>query len=224
MLLVLKALLFIVQSSFSHAIEVPTLGFAQRTWPRDPQEAMCQARAVLGTFPACEKRSPATPRSPRKPPAEGRFRASISGKKMHRFLTAVWEELGLGVPLTVSNALELPSWDFCDRLAGSRDLATVRVHKRLSGCDGSEAVKSFRPSTARRYPPVGLTRPSPAGPACAGDPETKREKSVCVLPYKAHARRDQKCDYRKHQRASPMPRDSLQSPSWTPWTPFEASA
>ena len=146
------------------------------------------------------------------------------GQKMHRFLTAVWEELGLWFPLTVSNALEHPMWRFYDRLAGSRDLATVRVHKRLSGCDGSEAVKSFRPSTARRYPPVGLTRPSPAGPACAGDPETKREKSVCVLPYKAHARRDQKCDYRKHQRASPMPRDSLQSPSWTPWTPFEASA
>ena len=63
-----------------------------------------------------------------------------------------------------------------------------------------------------------------AGPACAGDPETKREKSVCVLPYQAHARHDQKCDYRKHQRASPMPRDSPQSQAWTAWTPFEASA
>ena len=65
------------------------------------------------------------------------------------------------------------------------------VHTRWSSRDGAEAVKAFRPSTARRYPPVGLTRPSPAGPACAGDPETKREKSVCVLPYQAHARRDQ---------------------------------
>ena len=113
------------------------------------------------------------------------------GQPLHRFLTAAWEELGHALPLTMLNALEHPMRRFYDRLAGSRDLATVRVHKRLSGCDGSEAVKSFRPSTARRYPPVGLTRPSPAGPACAGDPETKREKSVCVLPYKAHARRDQ---------------------------------
>ncbi len=203
---------------------MPRHGPAWHIASRGPLGQVLCARPCLGTFPACEKRSPATPRSPQKPPAEGRFRASISGEKMHRFLTAVWEELGLAFPLTVSNALEHPMWRFYDRLAGSRDLATVRVHKRLSGCDGSEAVKSFRPSTARRYPPVGLTRPSPAGPACAGDPETKREKSVCVLPYKAHARRDQKCDYRKHQRASPMPRDSLQSPSWTPWTPFEASA
>ena len=30
--------------------------------------------------------------------------------------------------------------------------------------------------------------------------------------------------YRKHQRASPMPQDSPQSPAWTAWTPFEASA
>ena len=36
-----------------------------------------------------------------------------------------------------------------------------------------------------------------AGPACAGDPETKREKSFCVLPYQAHARLDQKCDVGK---------------------------
>ena len=185
---------------------------------------MCQASAVVGTFPACEKRSPATPVIDPET-ARGGSNADVNcGRSMHRLLTAAWEELGLWLPLTMLNALEHPMRRFYDRLAGSRDLATVRVHKRLSGCDGSEAVKSFRPSTARRYPPVGLTRPSPAGPACAGDPETKREKSVCVLPYKAHARRDQKCDYRKHQRASPMPRDSLQSPSWTPWTPFEASA
>ena len=95
---------------------------------------------------------------------------------------------------------------------------------RWSSRDAAEAGKAFRPSTARRYPPVGLTRPSSAGPACAGYPKLKREKSVCVLPYQAHARPDQKCDYRKHQRASPMPRDSPQSPAWTTWTPFEASA
>ena len=54
---------------------------------------------------------------------------------------------------------------------------------RWSSRDGAEAETAFRPSTARRHPPVGLTRPSPVGPACAGDPETKREKSFCVLPY-----------------------------------------
>ena len=68
---------------------------------------------------------------------------------------------------------------------------------RWSSRDGAEAEKAFRLSTARRYPPVGLTRPSPAGPACAGDPILKREKSVCVLPYQAHARPGQKCDVGK---------------------------
>ncbi len=39
-----------------------THSLAQRTSPTGPREqAMCQASAVVGTFPACEKRSPATP-------------------------------------------------------------------------------------------------------------------------------------------------------------------
>ena len=112
-------------------------------------------------------------------------------------------------------------------MIGWLEVATSLLHAegaRWSSRDGAEAEKAFRLSTARRYPPVGLTGPSSIGPACAGDPEMKREKSVCVLPYQAHARHDQKCDYRKHQRASPMPRDSPQSPAWTAWTPFEASA
>ena len=45
---------------FSHAGNVPTHVLAQRTWPRGTREAMCQARAVLGTSTACEKRPPAT--------------------------------------------------------------------------------------------------------------------------------------------------------------------
>ena len=38
-----------------------------------------------------------------------------------------------------------------------------------------------------------------------------RSRSVSCRAYQAHARHDQKCDYRKQQRASPMPRDSPQS-------------
>ena len=34
---------------------------------------------------------------------------------------------------------------------------------RWSSRDAAEAGKAFRPSTARRYPPVGLTRPSSDG-------------------------------------------------------------
>ena len=45
----------------SHAVNVPTHALAQSTSRMGPREAMCQARAVLGTFPACEKRPPATP-------------------------------------------------------------------------------------------------------------------------------------------------------------------
>ena len=83
---------------------------------------------------------------------------------------------------------------------GWLEVATSLLHAegaRWSSRDGVEAENAFRPSTCRRYPPVGFTRPSPVGPACAGDPETKHEKSFCVLPYQAHARPDQKCDVGK---------------------------
>ena len=46
---------------FSHAGNVPTHALAQRSSSSGPREAMCQASAVVGTFPACEKRPPATP-------------------------------------------------------------------------------------------------------------------------------------------------------------------
>ena len=85
-------------------------------------------------------------------------------------------------------------------MIGWLEVATSLLHAegaRWSSRDVAEAEYAFRPSIARRYPPVGLTRPSPVGPACAGDPETKREKSVCVLLYQVCAGPDQKCDVGK---------------------------
>ena len=106
-------------------------------------------------------------------------------------------------------------------------VATSLLHAeggRWSSRDGAEAVKAFRPSTARRYPPVGLTRPSPVGPACAGDPETKREKSFCVLPYQARAGPDQKCDVGKTERASPKAPIGPKTPGWMGRTPCATAA
>ena len=96
---------------------------------------------------------------------------------------------------------------------------TVHGSDRWSGRDGAEAVKAFRPSTARRYLPVGLTEPSPAGPACVADPKTKREKSIRVLPYEARARPDQKCDVGKTERASPKAPIGPKAPGWMCLTP-----
>ena len=53
-------------------------------------------------------------------------------------------------------------------MIGWLEVVTSPLHAegaRWSSRDGVEAEKAFRPSTARRYPPVGLTRPSPVGPA-----------------------------------------------------------
>ena len=95
-------------------------------------------------------------------------------------------------------------------------VATSLLHAegaRWSSRDGAEAVKAFRPSTARRYPPVGLTGPSSACPACAGCPETKQEKSIRVLSYQARAGPDQKCtmsgrpnELLRRRRLAPRPR------------------
>ena len=64
---------------FSHAGNVPRTARAWHIASRGSLGQVLCARPCLGTFPACEKRSPATPRSPQKPPAEGRFRTSIAG-------------------------------------------------------------------------------------------------------------------------------------------------
>ena len=106
-------------------------------------------------------------------------------------------------------------------------VATSLLHAeggRWSSRDGAEAVKAFRPSTARRYPPVGLTGPSSACPACAGCPETKQEKSIRVLSYQARAGPDQKCDVGKAERASPKAPIGPKTPGWMGRTPCATAA
>ena len=64
---------------------------------------------------------------------------------MHRFLTAAWEELGLDVSLTVSNALKHPMWEFYDRLAGSRHLAPARRRRPMEQSRRRGGRKSLPP-------------------------------------------------------------------------------
>ena len=73
-------------------------------------------------------------------------RTSIAGDPCIDSLPPHWKALDLKRPLTVSNAHERPMWEFYDRLAGSRDLATLRRRRPME--------QSRRRGGRKRLPPI----------------------------------------------------------------------
>ena len=117
-------------------------------------QVLC-ARPCVGTSPACTKRSPATPAIAPYTARGGSEPDVDCGRTRHRFLTAAWEELGLYLPLTVSNALKHPMWEFYDRLAGSRHLAPARRRRPME--------QSRRRGSRKSLPPINRSPVSARG-------------------------------------------------------------
>ena len=105
----------------SHAGNVPTTALAWHMTSRDPIGEVLCARACVGTFPACEKRSPATPAIAPYTARGGSEPDVNCGRSQHRFLTAAWEELDHELRHAMPNAQKHPTWEIYDQLAGSRD-------------------------------------------------------------------------------------------------------
>ena len=142
-------------------------------------QVLC-ARPCVGTFPACEKRSPATPAIAPYTARGGSEPDVDCGRTRHRFLTAAWEELGHALPLTVPNALEHPMWEFYDRLAGSRDLAPARRRRPMEQSRRRGGRKSLPPINRSPVSARGAHETEPCWSGLCGRPRNEvREVGLC---------------------------------------------
>ena len=131
-------------------------------------------------FPHARSDRRRPPRSTRRPPAEGPKRTSISGEKMHRFLTAAWEELDHELRRAMPNAQKPPSWEFYDRLAGSRDLAPTCCTHAMERSRRRGGRKSLPPINRSPVSARGAHETEPCWSGLCGRPRNEaREVILC---------------------------------------------